>query len=321
MNPNQIPVRTKLGRKYGHPFGERHKIIANTGKSGITPLQSPYAPRDHLTAAQLLYRDDYNEYQINRCFGFTAHELEELDALHQRMRNLGRVQPCTMLEIFSIANHRFIRCSRGRNGRSGCGIISQDIRSGKEMEWALTGKQVDLKTSCKTSLTCIQARNDVVWNALEPCLRLASRFMSSAYTLSWWQAFIEGEYQPIDPTRLPARDQGITGLETFSHTGDPFDINFSARLENFLRNYNISYHLINGWDDPWTGLDRGNWMCALTTPIFLDRKRDRIEIYVSYEMLEPLLRTDLTIAESSIDRFRFVATLMHEVTVVFLSLD
>jgi len=56
----------------------------------------------------------------------------------------------------------------------------------------------------------------------------------------------------------------------YIHSFEPMD--FSARLESFLKNYNISYHLISGWDDPWTGVDRGYWMCALTTPIFLDRK-------------------------------------------------
>ena len=84
--PEQRPAQlTNLARKYGHPYrkinGMSHRILKNTGKSGITPL-SPFftaSPTQSPDRQKHKYRVYY--YQQHRYQGFTAAELHEMESL------------------------------------------------------------------------------------------------------------------------------------------------------------------------------------------------------------------------------------------------
>jgi hypothetical protein len=43
----------------------------------------------------------------------------------------------------------------------------------------------------------------------------------------------------------------------------------------------------------------------------------RVRLQISYELVEPLLRSDLTSAERAVDTFRLACTLLHESAVRF----
>lgn len=73
---------TALARKYGHPYRKignlSHRVLKNTGKSGLTPLSPFLAP-------QAYHPDIWEQkiklyyYQQHRYFSFTAAELCDLE--------------------------------------------------------------------------------------------------------------------------------------------------------------------------------------------------------------------------------------------------
>lgn len=79
----------------------------------------------------------------------------------------------------------------------------------------------------------------------------------------------------------------------------------------------IKFHLTSGWCNtiglPGTGKD-GAFTHAMTMPLECDPSKE-IVIDVGYEMLESLLRTDLTPAERALDTFHIACTLLHELAV------
>lgn len=83
-------------RKYGHPYrtidGLSHRVLKNTGKSGLTPL-SPFATATLglQTNAQRRQRNWLYYYQKDRFFSFTAAELQYMEALSAvDLNNYGR---------------------------------------------------------------------------------------------------------------------------------------------------------------------------------------------------------------------------------------
>ena len=84
-----VPL-TELAKKYSHPTGPDHKIIAGTGKSGLTPLppRSPLASK-----VEKKRRENLERYQRKRCHGFTVTQLVQMEAfapLWKSWRDEGR---------------------------------------------------------------------------------------------------------------------------------------------------------------------------------------------------------------------------------------
>lgn len=77
--PAQKPALSGLAVKYGHPDGKIHKIIANTGKSGLTPVEHPPRHRP-VSKSQQKYIKTLEKYQQKHCRGFTTQELVELES-------------------------------------------------------------------------------------------------------------------------------------------------------------------------------------------------------------------------------------------------
>jgi len=57
------PALTALAQKYTHPTGPEHTIIANTGKSGLTPIANDDG------AITNLQRNQRRAYQRRRFYG------------------------------------------------------------------------------------------------------------------------------------------------------------------------------------------------------------------------------------------------------------
>ena len=53
IGANQPPQLTKLAQKYTHPMNRCHKIIAKTGKSGLTSIEPLLQDAPPLSEAQL----------------------------------------------------------------------------------------------------------------------------------------------------------------------------------------------------------------------------------------------------------------------------
>lgn len=85
-------------------------------------------------------------------------------------------------------------------------------------------------------------------------------------------------------------------------------------LLQFTRNSNIEFHLVSGHADTTTGKasPASGFCLGVTQNYFV---KDRIIIYISYEPLISLMRTDLTAAEQKLNVFRFTMTLLHELAV------
>ena len=84
--PGQRPAEfTSLVRKYGHPYqkinGMSHRILKNTGKSGITPLSPFFTISPTRSPGRQEYKYWVYYYQQHRYQGFTASELHAMESL------------------------------------------------------------------------------------------------------------------------------------------------------------------------------------------------------------------------------------------------
>lgn len=71
---------TELAKIYTHPTGETHKIIAHTGKSGLSPVNIPPSILPSLSESQRRYILELRHYQRFRCSGFSAQQLVDIEA-------------------------------------------------------------------------------------------------------------------------------------------------------------------------------------------------------------------------------------------------
>jgi hypothetical protein len=71
---------TELAKKYTHPTGPKHKIIAHTGKSGMSPVYIPLGIQPGLSANQRKYIEVFEAYQRGRLHKFSAQQLVDLEA-------------------------------------------------------------------------------------------------------------------------------------------------------------------------------------------------------------------------------------------------
>lgn len=68
---------TELALKYTHPIGRLHKVLAGTGKSGLTPIASPQVPN---SPNQQRQNDRYERHQRSLFFSFSTQELVKVQA-------------------------------------------------------------------------------------------------------------------------------------------------------------------------------------------------------------------------------------------------
>lgn len=80
LTPKMAQPLTELARKYTHPIGPDHKIIAYTGKSGMSPVHVPLATQPGLSQNQRKYILVLEAYQRGRFHKFTVQQLVDLEA-------------------------------------------------------------------------------------------------------------------------------------------------------------------------------------------------------------------------------------------------
>ncbi|KAN0108634.1 hypothetical protein V8E51_008376 [Hyaloscypha variabilis] len=124
--------------------------------------------------------------------------------------------------------------------------------------------------------------NPRVWQILEPSLRLASLLLTNASQYPWWDALFHGNYSDIVPSRIPS----------------PFD-----DPANFL----VSFHQRSPEQH-----NTPEAINLLQTRLHAASPVGVVRSNIALELLQPLLRDDLTRAERILAQFRFAATLIHE---------
>ena len=79
---------------------------------------------------------------------------------------------------------------------------------------------------------------------------------------------------------------------------------------------NVDFFLVSGKNDPRNGLpsDPQGFMCGVTMHND-ERRSSHTIVNIAFEMVDTLLRTDLTSAERMVEVFKLATTLLHESTV------
>jgi hypothetical protein len=77
---------------------------------------------------------------------------------------------------------------------------------------------------------------------------------------------------------------------------------------------NVELGLVSGFNDTMTGMPESSGI-TLGKTFFNMTWYDKTKIFVAIEMVEPLLRTDLTVAEHAVETFRLASIITHEIAV------
>jgi hypothetical protein len=150
------PPLTQFANKYGPRDGRN--------ESGYTPLEYSF-PR-YISDSERRRIGRKEAFQRDKLFDFTTRELAQLDAISDRELKASNLQndihPLLARDRWekkppqpSFTRDHLYTLDNGYDGDDGYGLWSSD--------------------------------NAVVWKALEPCLKLASRFLLSMHTLPWVQ--------------------------------------------------------------------------------------------------------------------------------------
>ena len=133
-------------------------------------------------------------------------------------------------------------------------------------------------------------------------------------------ALLLGDKEIIPPDKIPSEQRFIGKDFKLFKLRDPWVVQEQAQREK-VKTYiislakNLRLNLTSGRTWPQNGLP-----CNITAlgktrnnPFWFDQTR----VDISIEMVEPLLRTDLTSAERAVDTFRLASTILHETTVCY----
>ncbi|CZR58456.1 uncharacterized protein PAC_08348 [Phialocephala subalpina] len=269
-----IPLTT-LAQRDTHPTGEKHKILAGTGKSGLTPI--PPNERDR--------NEDLDIYQKSLFWGFSTQDIESVGGFAPSYFSLIRLsnpinpvfhQNKWLSEKFNDVS--FLRLPGNLDGY-----------------W--------------------QAHDPRVWDILQPVLRLASNFLENHDLVFWWSIVIDRRYKSIEDgipdecsgnklIRVRAPLPGRNASPGVRSSG------FKEEFDEILKGVNFA--IGSGRTELSSGLPHGisGFLSAQHRAGYWG---GRGTIMIAVENLEPLLRDNLTPSERLVDEFRIAASLLHEV--------
>ncbi|KAF7891709.1 hypothetical protein EAF00_008011 [Botryotinia globosa] len=299
LTPKGTHVRfagpTPFARKYGHPKGGIHSVL----KSYLPQLKSGLTP---VTPAQLLkFQDKLNLdeglelYQRIRFSGFTAAELKSVLALpdshetiSQRINygsDLGKVPIHPLLERSNWL-YEFPR-----------NLARYPFGDGNEY-W--------------------EAKNDAVWNAMLPAIKIVSSVIANIHTWDWFNALMKGPLVEIPETELPP-DIGIH-LMRFISTENRKDKELASYARELLGNMRkqVNYALVGAKSSPDGMAELGNFQAGLTrwsprrgTSSSPPELRATL-VTIAYELVEPLMNPLLLPEDRALDDFRLAEDILHE---------
>jgi hypothetical protein len=193
MTAQPSPVLTDFARLYGHNPNENF--------SKLTPVIPPFPGRESVAERQ--FRLQKEQYQRENLLGFTTRELANLDVISDRALKTGNLQNCILR------------------------IMSQDRweTSPPYPHWPR-----DIFYPVNNGHGFWTVSNPDVWRILEPCLRMASRYVMSMHCLHWvrvlcagiflllissqFNALINGQRKPIGKERA-MHGESVDGLFSY----------------------------------------------------------------------------------------------------------
>lgn len=154
----------------------------------------------------------------------------------------------------------------------------------------------------------LQAEEPVVWNILEPSLRLASLFLTNASYYSWWDALFNGTYKDIPTYRIPDSHLHETFLSFHQrpyHIRNTPEAISDMQIRLLTASERIRFRLFSGYTNCNTNIPVKEIFHYGETNVELweGNVRELVRVNVAIEVLQPLLRGDLTDAERYVHLF------------------
>ncbi|KUJ13001.1 uncharacterized protein LY89DRAFT_785531 [Mollisia scopiformis] len=289
LRAKKVTAYTELAKKYSHPIGQwypisDHRILRNTGKSGITPLPR-LDPEEMITdtvQAEREKREELEIYQRRRLNGFTPAELHDMEALaaliDEPMRN----------------------------------NLENDVHPIFERRWWMEEKDLPKHQGLIPLLGDYEGfwvgSNDMVWAVMEPCLRLATVMLTCSSTYPWLDAIFKG---PL--TRTPGEGGKDDVWSVNERT--PAERNTDAEYQDLQEQLiacagRIRFTFQNSHTHWVSSIEQLSGILGLT----MTGRNWMPEIVVAFsvEPIQVLLRDDLTDAERLMAQHRVAQIAIHE---------
>lgn len=139
--------------------------------------------------------------------------------------------------------------------------------------------------------------NPIVWEILQPALKLASQLLTNASSWPWWDALFNGTYEPVERGRVPPDKADMTLLRfraRHMRLHDPRQLQWQI-LEI---GDDIMFGFCSGYTNTYNQLPRegrrDKYVYGTMEPKIYE---DYTKVWISVEILQPLLRTDLKESE------------------------
>ncbi|TVY91478.1 hypothetical protein LAWI1_G004476 [Lachnellula willkommii] len=291
---------TQMGLKYG-VYEDGHNC------SGLTPLYSLFPTsvdrlslRERLVEQQNKYFEGFQKIQL---YGFTTRELVNLDAVSSRYLKSPDLSNDIHILMAQRRWETKIDVSSGRTG-------FYPIGNGYPGDWV--------------------ASNPIVWTAMLPCLRLASRMIMNFHMLTLqFDALLKGDTHPVAGNRLPPSPlQNMSSAPVFippkttlhTRNGQSYTFAETEKERDEIFKYMISAKMclrwgfriptedpLNGQADPVRDRVHGQTYWDSAGP------RPALKIYINVTNVEPLLNQNLTDSERLNGQFFIAVTILHEI--------
>ncbi|KAH6665754.1 hypothetical protein B0J14DRAFT_679087 [Halenospora varia] len=306
------------------PYARKHNVLPeeldtwrlfhHQGKSSYTPTHPPTIIH---TAAEIQLIDTIERYQKNTFFGFSARDLLDMGALSESevMNRESLTNP--ILPFLQIKNWES-RTNQMLVPRRFCPIEAvgdcYSVPEGHDGLW--------------------HAHNPVVWQILEPILRLATRIYICVLGKTFVEALVCGEYRDV-PAHLDLRnniERAYMGPLRYFFQRKPGEMDDEERLSRyrFLNRaleiklqLGIGDGLCNCYDREtptpnfrWSGATQGYYSKPDIDLGMLNgtpRVAELIDVQLAKGVLQPFLRNDLTTSERMVQRTFVAFILVHEI--------
>jgi hypothetical protein len=138
---------------------------------------------------------------------------------------------------------------------------------------------------------------------------LASAFLSSVHVLTWFEALLVGEYEPIEDN-IPDEWKGNKrlGFKPRPCGSTSRDRLIQKELEGCAGKFSFSVE--SGWTDNWTGMARPRGF--QNGQAF---KQGTIQVEIAFERMLPFLKEKYTRPERQVDVFNIAFTILNETCV------
>ncbi|QSZ32068.1 hypothetical protein DSL72_001637 [Monilinia vaccinii-corymbosi] len=301
----QLPVQGVNARKYG---SWKH----NPNISGLTPLPSLF-PKAQIDPQELATRRKIERFQRKLFHTFTARDLAGMDVITDRELKSSSLDNPVM---------PMLRPNRWESKPSTPQFTREEM-------YPLT---VDGEEKGEWSML-----NPLVFEVMKPVLQLATRTITSMYTLPWFGALLFGDRLPIDQHRIRQEDvDKISKITTSFHPCNEIShTRVQLRMQEVFMELEKVWGLTFGFmspnqdprgpehdSDDGESDDEGNsttYGLCVTNYAQMAYGNDEknaswgIWIFLNYQRVQALFRNDLTSAERRMIEWASAVTIVHEI--------